>query len=338
MEGFLSSFTLLLVSLNWVDYLFLIILLFYAVEGYSIGALLALVDLASFILSFLAGLLFYGAIGGMLAKYLSIPQGFAKAAGFFIVAFIAELVFAFYIKKLAVGSFQKDVVDTNPVYKKINLWLGTIPSILSGTILATFILTLVVILPFSMFIKKGVLDSEIGSRLVNSTGGLSKTLNNIFKGAANDSIAFLTVEPTGKESVKLNFKLDNFSIDYKSENKMLEMVNLARRRNMEGELVLSKQLREVARKHCEDMFKRGYFSHNTPDNVSPFDRIEQAGIVFEYAGENLAFAPNVDIAMDGLMKSPGHKANLLSQNFGRIGVGVIDGGIYGEMFCQEFAD
>jgi uncharacterized protein YkwD len=38
------------------------------------------------------------------------------------------------------------------------------------------------------------------------------------------------------------------------------------------------------------------------------------------------------------MNSPGHRANILSANFGRIGIGVIDGGIYGEIFCQEFKD
>ena len=64
----------------------------------------------------------------------------------------------------------------------------------------------------------------------------------------------------------------------------------------------------------------------------------EANIVFTYAGENLALAPSVDLAMKGLMQSPGHKANILSTNFHRVGVGVIDGGIYGEMFCQEFTD
>ena len=54
--------------------------------------------------------------------------------------------------------------------------------------------------------------------------------------------------------------------------------------------------------------------------------------------ENLALAPNVDIAHKGLMNSPGHRANILSPSFGRVGIGVIDGGGYGKMFAQEFAD
>jgi uncharacterized protein YkwD len=33
-----------------------------------------------------------------------------------------------------------------------------------------------------------------------------------------------------------------------------------------------------------------------------------------------------------------HKENILSPNFGKLGVGAIDGGVYGQMYCQEFSD
>jgi uncharacterized protein YkwD len=86
------------------------------------------------------------------------------------------------------------------------------------------------------------------------------------------------------------------------------------------------------------MFERGYFSHYNPEGMSPFDRMEQAGIHFIAAGENLALAPNVTIAHQGLMDSPGHRANILSTDFGKVGIGVMDGGMFGRMFVQEFTD
>ncbi len=86
------------------------------------------------------------------------------------------------------------------------------------------------------------------------------------------------------------------------------------------------------------MFARGYFSHTDPDGKSPFDRIAAAGITYKAAGENLAYAANVDLAHAGLMRSPGHRANILETDFGRVGIGVIDGGIYGRMFTQNFRD
>ena len=86
------------------------------------------------------------------------------------------------------------------------------------------------------------------------------------------------------------------------------------------------------------MFEKGYFSHNSPEGKTPFDRIDTAQIQYKAAGENLAYAPSVEVAHEGLMNSPGHKENILRPEFGTLGVGVIDGGINGKMFCQEFTD
>ena len=52
----------------------------------------------------------------------------------------------------------------------------------------------------------------------------------------------------------------------------------------------------------------------------------------------VAFGKACELAMEGLMNSPGHKANILSPQFGKIGIGAMQGGIYGLMFTQEFTD
>jgi uncharacterized protein YkwD len=66
--------------------------------------------------------------------------------------------------------------------------------------------------------------------------------------------------------------------------------------------------------------------------------MSKVGIRYSFAGENLAFAPSTEFAMTGLMNSPEHRENILSPNYTRVGIGVIDAGIYGKMFTQEFAD
>jgi uncharacterized protein YkwD len=63
-----------------------------------------------------------------------------------------------------------------------------------------------------------------------------------------------------------------------------------------------------------------------------------AGIQFVVAGENLAYAPNVDIAQRGLMNSPGHRANILRPEFGHVGIGVIRSAAEGSMFTQDFTN
>jgi uncharacterized protein YkwD len=94
----------------------------------------------------------------------------------------------------------------------------------------------------------------------------------------------------------------------------------------------------VARAHSLEMFQLDYFSHTSPTAGSPFDRMHAAGIQFLVAGENLAYAPNVEVAHQGLMNSPGHRANILRPEFGRVGIGVIRSSAQGSMFTQDFTN
>lgn len=224
------------------------------------------------------------------------------------------------------------------VLKNIDHILGIAIGVLSAFILLSFLLTLIISLPVSVFLKHSVSSSKFGNMLTANTQGFESELNNIFGKAVNDTLNFLTVEPKSDETVNLRFKTENFSVDKNAELQMLILVNEERRSQGFSSLDGNDKLTEVARKHCKDMFARGYFSHYTPEGLTPFDRMAQGDVYFTYAGENLALAPNVTMAMQGLMKSPGHRANILSPNSGKVGIGVIDGGIYGEMFCQEFTD
>ena len=119
---------------------------------------------------------------------------------------------------------------------------------------------------------------------------------------------------------------------------MLEDVNKERTSRGIAPVEMDTSLQQLARNYAQEMLAKGYFSHYTPDGLSPFDRMNSAHIQFTYAGENLAFSANEDLAMQGLMNSPGHRENILSKNYHKIGIGVIDAGIYGEMFVQEFTD
>jgi uncharacterized protein YkwD len=96
------------------------------------------------------------------------------------------------------------------------------------------------------------------------------------------------------------------------------------------------RLVETARAKSRDLIEENYFGHISPKLGSPFEQMQRAGISYRYAGENLAGAPTVDRAHAALMKSPGHRANILSPHFTRIGVGIVDGGPYGKMFTQQF--
>src|SRR5215831_5427225 len=53
-------------------------------------------------------------------------------------------------------------------------------------------------------------------------------------------------------------------------------------------LAMNETLLSVARAHSQDMIDRDYCDHNTPEGVTPFQRMTNAGYHFTTAGENIA--------------------------------------------------
>jgi len=326
-------------SFNFLDIVIVLIILFYVREGYTLGFTIAFMDLLSFIIAFIGALKFYGILANFFTTFFNMPLGLANALGFFIVAFVSEIILSLltrraarYLPGLPAGSsFSK-------VFGSLNHWLGIIPGMISSFIILSFLLTVIVTFPSSPFIKQAVNNSVIGSKLIANTSQFEDALNNIFGGALNETLNFLTVEPKSNEIIQLHFKVSNGTVDEKAEQQMLQLVNSERVKQGLDPLSADPKLQAIARAHSNDMFQRGYFSHYTLEGLSPFDRMSRAGISYEYAGENLALAPSTTLAMQGLMNSPGHRANILDPNFRVVGIGVINGGIYGEMFTQDFTN
>ena len=46
--------------------------------------------------------------------------------------------------------------------------------------------------------------------------------------------------------------------------------------------------------------------------------------------------PPLEGAHKSLMASPGHRKNILNPNYTHIGIGIVEGGVYGKMFTQLF--
>jgi uncharacterized protein YkwD len=336
-----SGYLMAHIGVNLLDVVVVAVILFYAHEGYTLGFTLAFLDLASFVLSFIGALKFYGLVAHFFITYLSMPIGFANAVGFFVVAFVSEIILSILFRKLF-SLLPHSKLHTHSAiyrwYQTADHFLGFIPGIISSFIVLSFLLTVIVSLPSSPFIKHLVTGSRMGSVLVSNTSMFEDKLNTIFGGALTDTLNFLTVEPQSNESLSLHFRVTNGTADDAAELQMFQMVNQERIKAGLKPLVWDTHLRDLGRSHSQDMFARGYFSHYTPEGESPFDRMTNANISFSYAGENLALAPSTELAMQGLMNSPGHRANILNPNFGTIGIGAIDGGVYGIMFSQEFTN
>lgn len=93
-----------------------------------------------------------------------------------------------------------------------------------------------------------------------------------------------------------------------------------------GELKINEALRKAAQAKAEDMAKKGYFAHQSPDGKTPWYWIDQTGYTYKAAGENLAI--NFDYSKDVVnawMNSPTHKANIVKAKYQEIGIGIAEG-------------
>jgi len=107
------------------------------------------------------------------------------------------------------------------------------------------------------------------------------------------------------------------------ENEVVRLVNVQRVNNGLQILKINWQLSRVARYKSQDMVNKGYFSHTSPTYGSPFAMMENFGIKFSAAGENIAEGQRTPAeVMNAWMNSPGHRANILSPSYLEIGVGL----------------
>lgn len=125
-----------------------------------------------------------------------------------------------------------------------------------------------------------------------------------------------------------------------SNTELLNLTNYERQQNGLPELALNQQLASAAQKKGQHMFLHDYWAHFAPDGTSPWQFIRGEGYEYTYAGENLAkgFTTSVD-AMNAWMKSPTHKANILSPNYADVGFSIQEGKLQGEetiLIVQEF--
>jgi uncharacterized protein YkwD len=119
------------------------------------------------------------------------------------------------------------------------------------------------------------------------------------------------------------------------ENSVVTLVNRERQQRGLSPLRQDGRLRSAARAHSEDMAKRGFFEHVSPDGRFPADRMRKYGCT-RPGGENIAMGQRQAVAvMAGWMDSPGHRANILHPDFGAIGVGVYIG-VRGHWWTQNF--
>lgn len=128
----------------------------------------------------------------------------------------------------------------------------------------------------------------------------------------------------------------------------LELVNRDRMANGLKPLVSNPFLDQVAQAHAEDMLKRNYFDHHSPEGENAVKRfIKAGGNPKTGVGENLMFYHNprtskiagetLQMFQASWMDSPQHRINILNAEIVSFGFGIVIGADGREYAVQMFS-
>ncbi len=107
------------------------------------------------------------------------------------------------------------------------------------------------------------------------------------------------------------------------EDEVIRLVNLERTSRGIPALTKNWELARVARYKSQDMVNKNYFSHTSPTYGSPFTMMQNFGLRFTAAAENIAYGQrSAKEVVAAWMNSPGHRANILSAAYTQTGVGA----------------
>ena len=316
--------------MNLVDLLLSVIILFCVYTGYLKGFITGTIQLLILAASLLSAFFLYPYIAAFLDH--SVPSlGIWKIPISFIAAvFIARIILSIIANYLLSAISER--VQVHPV----NHLLGIVPGGINGLIWVIIVAAVLLSVPFSGRLSLLARDSKIAGKMTDQVDFLDEKVAPFLDDIVNVPFGKTALNENGEHAVSLPFKDNDPKVREDLEAKMLDLVNNEREKAGLNPLKFDAEMLVVARAHSKDMFARGYFSHETPEGLSPFDRMKKAKVRFLAAGENLALGQTLTICHRGLMNSPGHRKNILNPAFGRVGIGILDGGIYGLMITQNF--
>lgn len=320
--------------LNWIDWIIIAVVGYHAFLGWQAGFFPLATSLVSFIAAIWATIAWQGSVSEFFTLKFGIVKSWSTVISYIAIAFVVQEIVS-SILHIFIARIPKKIVNS-----KYSEWFGAFISSINGFIVTIFFLLLVLALPLRGTVKNDIRDSKIGgfiTQYLEKYGGpVQSAIEDMRAGARK----FFTIEPGSRENISLDVhpKSSELRVDENSEKEMLSLVNGERAKVGAPALIMDAKIVPVARAHSRDMFERSYFSHYSPEGTDAGDRMEKAGVSYMVAGENLAYAPDVRTAHQGLMDSPSHKKNILDPQFKRVGIGIITTDTYGMMVTQNFTN
>lgn len=316
-------------SMNYIDLILISILGMAVLHGWRRGFIHSFIEIVIWLGSLLSAVLLSGSIAKLFRIFFDVTDPWILPLTFILILAASSRIIFLVCDSLS----DKVTEETHQHFA--NKAAGLLPGFFAGMLYASLLSLFLLSYPVGDATQKAE-ESPIAASLTKKPKWLSERVSSLFDDLGYEFRRNLTIQPAGNELVRLPFKTSDIKVRKDLEIRMLSMMNSEREKEGLKPLEFDLRLAEVARSHSADMFERGYFSHYTPEGKSPFDRIRKEKIRFTIAGENLALAQTLNLAHEGLMESPAHKANILQRAFGRVGIGIQDGGMYGIIVTQNF--
>jgi uncharacterized protein YkwD len=133
------------------------------------------------------------------------------------------------------------------------------------------------------------------------------------------------VEPPLSLTVQPSFDDQPASTAAEAEKRLFAMLNRDRQAAGLPALAWDDKVADVARGYSTEMRTTKIVAHISAKSGSAADRVRAAKIKTPLVLENVARAYGLGEAHQGLMNSPGHRANLMSASATHIGIGVVFG-------------
>ncbi|MEX0825374.1 MAG: CvpA family protein [Acidimicrobiia bacterium] len=319
-----------------IDFLALLLLAYLLVRGWARGFVREAFDLAGLIVGIILAFRLAPLVGSVLSALFGFSEPVARLIGGSVVFFVVGAGAAI-AARLIEGRFRL------PGLNGVNRAGGASLAAAWGVFVATLVMTIGVILPMPPTVA-GHFDDSLIARTLTDPDGLPQ---DVFADFAGDRIveAMLNLrELVGDRKVVIGpgesleippVDPDDLERDRDTAEEIFEKVNASRVEAGLEPLRWSGDLAGVAARHAREMYVEGYFAHESPRTGSVGDRLRAAGISYRLAGENLALAATPNEVHNGLMDSPGHRANILGSEFATVGIAVIRGPL-GLMTVQVF--
>lgn len=109
-----------------------------------------------------------------------------------------------------------------------------------------------------------------------------------------------------------------------AEQVIADDLNVHRRAAAISPLRIDEQLTELAQERADDMVRRHYFDHTSPDGYTAIDALRSRAYKFTYAGENISLASDEEQAEQDLWDSLPHRRNMLEIHYRRVGIAVVE--------------